>query len=365
MERGSESWFHYQHSDRQSPSLNSSSDPLVVGRQSCIPACMNPYSNEVPTNGTFPSFVFSGLPQSKASQVNEPRNWFYCLPRFRQAFVPPFNSVAKEKLPSGHVYNFGGTGTPNAGTGCMQKKFLVFDHSGDQTTLIYSSGLGTPVPCLTSLKPKLAAPHNLLKEDFGIKRDANSSFSPFLSYEHGEENLKNVESEMHEDTAELDALLYSDDDSDYSDDDEVTSTGHSPSTMTDHGIHQLLEEGEEEVASSFGPTKRRKLSDEGYDMQSPPVKDASSVKPFKISKFEDDAESCCGNFDNQVSEESNSLSGKKRSRKEKIRETVNILQSIIPGGKGKDAVVVIDEAIHYLKSLKVKAKALGLDEDAL
>lgn len=59
--------------------------------------------------------------------------------------------------------------------------------------------------------------------------------------------------------------------------------------------------------------------------------------------------------------ESGSLSGNQRSSKEKIRETISILESIIPDGKGKVTIVVIDEAIHYLRSLKDKAKALGLD----
>lgn len=373
MEKDFESWFHYQqHSNRQSACLNSLSDPLGIGKQWSTPAYMNPYTNEVPTNGTFPAFVFSGLPQSnRANQVTEPRNWFYCLPRFRQGFVPPVNSVVKEKIPFGNTDNCGVIRSHNTGTTvCTQKKFLVFDQSGDQTTLIYSSGLGTQVPYLTSINPKPPAPYDLFKEDLGIKREKASQLSPFLGYEHNEENQRDEDSEMREDTEELNALLYSDEYSEYSDDDEVTSTGHSPSTMTEHGVHQLVEEGEEEVASSFGPTKRRKLLDEGYDIpSSSPIKAGSSKEEVfkKVSELEDDAESSCGNFLDayHVPEEStNSLSGKKRSRKERIRETVSILQSIIPGGKGKDATVVIDEAIHYLKCLKVKAKSLGLEDAA-
>ncbi|KAK0576830.1 hypothetical protein LWI29_023981 [Acer saccharum] len=138
---------------------------------------------------------------------------------------------------------------------------------------------------------------------------------------------------MHEDTEELNALLYSDDDSDYTDDDEVTSTGHSPSTMTAHEKLDWFEGSTEEVASSAGPTKKRN----------------------------DDAESSCANSQYPRCGEMGSLSGNKRMRNEKIRETVNVLRSIIPGGKGKDTMVVIDEAIDYLKSLKLKAKAFGLD----
>uniref|UniRef100_A0A2P2QQZ6 BHLH domain-containing protein n=1 Tax=Rhizophora mucronata TaxID=61149 RepID=A0A2P2QQZ6_RHIMU len=51
----------------------------------------------------------------------------------------------------------------------------------------------------------------------------------------------------------------------------------------------------------------------------------------------------------------------KRMRKERIVETVSVLRNIIPDGKGKDAIVVLDEAIKHLKSLKHNVEALGLD----
>lgn len=341
------------------------SAPLDIGKQNSA-GYMNPNTNELSVNGIFPSLSFSGLPQSKASQPNEPCNWFYCLPHFRQAFSHGVNSLQKEKLPSDTADKCGRTGSPDEGTGCMQKKFLVFDQCNGQTTLIYNSGVGFPVHRLTSSNPKPPAAYDPAMADFGMKRDIFSNFAPFTSYEHHEESHgDDIESEMHEDTDELNALLYSDDDNDFSDgdgdggDDEVTSTGHSPSTMTEHGIQEWCEERGEEVASSATPTKRRKLLSGNFDIPSPV--NAPTEKLYKLSEFEDDAESSCGNFDNQDSEESNSLSGNKRSRKEKIRETVSILQSIIPGVKGKDAIVVIDEAIHYLKSLKVEAQSLGLD----
>ena len=361
MEKDFGSWFHHPDSGREAPCLDYLGAPGDVGKQNSA-ACMNPYLNELYIDGTFPPFTSSGLLQSKASQPNGPCNWFDCLPRFWQS-APGLNSLQKEKLPSDLTEKCGRTGIPTASTGCAQKKFLVFDQCDGQTTLIYNSGVGAPMQRLTSWNPKVPAAYDPLMEDLGMKKDMFSNFAPFTSYEHHEDNHgDDVETEMHEDTEELNALLYSDDENEYSDndDDEVTSTGHSPSTMTEHGIQEWLEERGEEVASSASPTKRRKLLSGDYEVPSP-VNALSSGKPRKLSEIEDDAESSCGNFDNQVSEESDSLSGKKRWRKEKIRETVSILQSIIPGGKGKDAVVVIDEAIHYLKSLKVKAKSLGLD----
>ncbi|CAI9116184.1 OLC1v1017270C1 [Oldenlandia corymbosa var. corymbosa] len=357
MEKDISSWFHVQQLERQLPNLNCLGAPLEVGQGNPLPSYMNPYLNELSINGTPPKFTFSGLPHLKACEPTQPCNWFNSLPHYPQAFTHGVNSLYKEKLSSEPIEKCGRTGLSNPGT---QKKFLVFDQSGDQTTLIYSSGLGAPVQCLTSWNAKPPAANDPVKEDVGTKRFMFPHSAPFGTNGYNEDNQGDeTESQMREDTEELNALLYSDDESESSEDDEVTSTGHSPSTMTEHGVQDGYGDSEE-VASSASPIKKRKLLNGDFDVRSP-TNVPSSEKPYKYSELEDDAESSCGNFDDQGSEESDSLSGKKRSRKEKIRETVSILRSIIPGGKGKDAMVVFDEAIHYLKSLKVKAKSLGLD----
>ena len=156
---------------------------------------------------------------------------------------------------------------------------------------------------------------------------------------------------MHEDTEELNALLYSDDDSYYTDD-EVTSAVHSPSRMT-ACPEQFEGGGTEKVASSIGPTKKRKLLDDGNDYLPLLTDAASSVNPSRCSEYVDDADSSCANME--------SSSSNKRLRIEKIHETVSVLRSLIPSGEGKDAIMVLDEAIDYLKSLKLKAKTLGLN----
>ncbi|KAF2291610.1 hypothetical protein GH714_026143 [Hevea brasiliensis] len=221
------------------------------------------------------------------------------------AFMPALNSGLKEKLVTVPCDDHKEAIAPKVEPGCQQKKFLVFDQSGKNDT--------------------------------------------------------ELQSDMHEDTEELNALLYSDDDSDSTDDDEVTSTGHSPSTMTAHNNQDWFEGSIEEVASSDGSTKKRKLFEGGYSVLPALMDTASSMKPIRSCEFEDDAESRCEDGLDWTSGEMNSEPTKKRIRKERIRETVSILQNIIPGGKGKDATVVLDEAINYLKSLKLKAKALGLD----
>ncbi|XP_016442516.2 transcription factor bHLH145-like [Nicotiana tabacum] len=360
MEKDFGSWFHHQYPDLQSAHSNFSSCGLNIGQQNSVPIYMTPHSNEVPVKGNS-HFSFYRLPESKASQPTEPCNWLYCLPRFRQGFTPVLNTVVNTKLGPQTIDNLGDKEEADASRGSAQKRFLVFDQSGGQTTLIYSSPNGTPVQCLPSRSPQPAGPCNLIKEGPHIKRNGICPSGHYFSGEYYEENYTDdVESELHEDTEELNALLYSDDDDGNSEDGDEISTGHSPSTMTAHDLPQWLDEIGEEVASSEWPNKKRKRFDGGCDVPSI-IDTATSAKPFTCSDLEDDAESSCGNSNNQVSEALVSLSGEKRPRKNEIFETISVLQKIIPGVKGKDSMVVIDEAISYLRSLKMKTESLGLD----
>lgn len=335
MEKDSNSWFHHPCLD-----LNSSG----ARPQNNFSAYMIPHYNGISTNGNFPL-------SSLANQMNEPRNWLNGLPNFHQGFDPLLKSVTKEK-----DQNLGRFGNPNTSA---DRKFLVFDQSGDQTRLLYSSGNDNPAQ---GVLPWLQKPSTAYNYQLGSRINKTSPLGCFLGNECIEDdNHRGVEeSEMREDTEELNALLYSDDDDDddgdFSEGEEEMSTGHSPSTMTAHNKPDPFGERIEEVASSDEPAKRRKVFDGSYG--APWARDNSMpTKPFGSSELEDDAESSCGNADYyQV------LSGRKRSRKEKIRETLSLLQKIIPGGKkGKDAMDVIDGTIRYLKSLKVEAKSLRLD----
>ncbi|XP_024976108.1 transcription factor bHLH145-like [Cynara cardunculus var. scolymus] len=306
MEKGFESWFQNQQIDWQSPNPNSSSAPIGLGPRVTIPSMVSP----------------------KASVRQEPCGWFYGLPRYRQGFIPAVNS----KLP---------VASPND-VGAAEKKFLVFDQSGDQTMLIYSSGVGiAPIRhhFPPSDNPKLQSGSHPLHVDECIK----------------ENDGDDSRSEMREDTEELNALLYSDDDdNDDDDENEEMSTGHSPGSVTGFVEQKRKNCEEEEAESSFGPTKRCKR-EEGVNIVNSLEDTASSGKS---------GINCLGNGGNgEFEEESNDFSaGNRRVRKEKLKETLSLLQNLIPGGKNdRNAIVVIDEAIHYLRSLKVKAKSLGLD----
>lgn len=345
-----------QHLHLLSPTLNLSGFPFMNGYLNMEPAHRYPHAVEDSSLRNLPMIPDYDFQQSKASEAIKLQNWFYHKPHFQPAFAPVSNSASKEMFPAGQS-DMGQQGSPMKGPIPSQKRFLVFDQSGDKTTLLYSSGVHTPVQFGACRAPNPPTTHNLSKEEL---RDSYYPLRPSLNDENIEDNLRDVsEDEIHEDTEELDALLCSDDDSDSSEDDE-TSTGHSPSTMTDNGIPKLVDETGEEVNSFSVPTKRHKLLD-GLDGVPSNRYAASSLKTFACSELESDAESSCGSRSNQYKEELYPRPGCKRSRRDKIHETVSILQSIIPDANGKDAIVVIDQAIHYLRSLKVKAKALGLD----
>lgn len=295
MEKGFESWFQIQQID---PNLLNASGFRHRLNSSSLGNMLSPNGN--PPESAFP-----------ASKPEDPCGWLH-------GSTPVVNSIPKGQLPEP-----------------VHKKFIVFDQSNDRTTLIYSS---IPIPYHL---PEPQFTSDLRKEVSGIEKydDTRSSNS------------------FHEDTEELKALLYSDDDGiDDSEDEEEQSTGHSPVM----GLNR--DDWPEEVASSGGCMKRRKLDSGGYDVAS--LEDtASSGKSGVNCSGEAEFSSCGNNGGNGVSDlESETFPGSKRSRKERVMETISVLQNLIPGlNNGKDAMVILDEAINYLRILKVKAKALGLD----
>ncbi|KAJ7958941.1 Transcription factor [Quillaja saponaria] len=349
------------HSDWKSPNLHSLGTALDIEKKTCVSAYVN-----LMRNGTMPMCGSLELPHLQLGQSNEPHGWFYCLPRFRQAFMPAPNATIEEKLPAAPEKTLREDMAPTIGSLYPQKQFLVFDQSGDGTTFIFNSGFGSPIQCHTSWSPQLNDA-DILKDgdELFTKRDSNHLRGPNLTDDYDENQGADVQSEMHEDTEEINALLYSDDDDDdfSAEDDEVTSTGHSPSTMAAYDKDgEFFEGNTEEVASCAGKTKKRKLSDGAFD-DVQLMDTASSLNPNGSFEYEDDSESRCNSGYKQCSGsgEADYSPGNKKIRKEKIRDALSILQSIIPGGKGKNPVVILDEAIHCLKSLKLKAQALGLE----
>ncbi|KAK8625770.1 hypothetical protein V6N13_056930 [Hibiscus sabdariffa] len=388
MREGCGSWFLQQEFE---PDLNSLAAPHPLVQPSTDPQFKSTGSHMVSITGTLPEFANPEISPLQVGQVNESRRWCYRLPRFQQGLAPApvLNSSLRLQFPANPYESHAEKITCMTGSGYAQKRFLVFDRSGDQTTLMFNSAIGTPIKC-TSGSLKSPAAWSFCDEDPMTKVNPNLHSGP-VSTNMFDENGTDAKSEMHEDTEELNALLYSDDDS-YFTDNELTSAVHSPCTMTVR--HEQLEGGTEKVASSSVLTRKRKLLDDSNDCV-PLVMDttssvfgdtesssgnkrmrlvdkiretlpllmdtASSVNPGRCCEYEDDADSSCINGPNPVYGDRDSSTGNKRMRMDKIRETVGVLRSIIPSGEGKDAIMVLDEAIDYLKSLKHKAKALGFN----
>ncbi|XP_073151895.1 transcription factor bHLH143-like [Henckelia pumila] len=344
MDKGSGSWCHYN-------SLGSAYD---IGLQNTEPVRRKLYSVEHPTMRTGPSFPSSEMQQVKASELNgsHASNSFHCWHQLHPSFTPLLYSASREKFLSGTI-NFGRKRSPTNCAAPPQKRFLVFDRSGDKTTLVYSSMMENPIrygACLVPKPPPLTHNHQIGEEPMKIFNPLN----PIMNDERIEDHSRDdTDHEICEDTEELNALLCSDTNSDYSKDDEEMSTGRSPSTMTDN---QMSEETGEEADSFTGPVKRQKLSDGSYD---PPFlrRACSSLKTYACTALDDETESSCR--DNLSPEEFGSLSCNKR--KERIQETLSMLQSIFPNLEGNNPVAFIDKTIQNLRSMKVEAKALGLD----
>ncbi|XP_074564840.1 transcription factor bHLH145-like [Curcuma longa] len=203
-----------------------------------------------------------------------------------------------------------------------EKRYLVFDQLRDGRNFGFSSS-SVPIPCIDSENPGF---------------DVQGSTEPNTSDWHGSE-------EIHENTEEIDALLYSDSDDSHVVDE--ASTGSSPI--------EVVEKTVSEVASSVLSAKRKRADDEFdasvTDTASSQVLHFSNISTDNGNKEDDNSASICFEvIDNQIEET-------RQLKRAKIQETVGLLRKIIPGGNAMDAITVLDKAINYLKSLKLKAKS--------
>lgn len=339
----------------QLPNLDGMSTPLEPALVGCLPACINPGSCMISANMAMPGFSLQGIANLKCRETNEPQGLPQRSPPHFQNLLASTDLYLKENQ-SVFPHGLGGNSAPNAFPG--SRRFVVFDQSGNDTRLIYSSLYSIlPKPTMAATKPIHGG--HLHHEGYAAKLD---QIKLKVNEKMDENQLVGEESEMHEDTEEINALLYSDED-DYSDDnnddnDEVTSTGHSPALVRgSYVMKEQVEEITDEVASSDGLNKRQKLLDGGYKKASAPGTD-SSEKVEGHPGYGSDAESSYA-FGKTQEGEMDSICGSKQFKKDKVRATLKILESLIPGAKGKDPLLVLDVAIDYLKSLKLNAITLG------
>lgn len=121
---------------------------------------------------------------------------------------------------------------------------------------------------------------------------------------------REVHSVIKEDSADIDLLLSFEDEDDY--------------------------EGEEELSTAR--TYRNDTSD---------TADSCSSRSRKSSRL-------------GLSSFSHKSSGSSERKREKMRKMVNSLRGIVPGGNRMNTVAVIDEAVKYLKSLKVELQKVSV-----
>ncbi|KAK1567590.1 hypothetical protein Q3G72_013946 [Acer saccharum] len=331
------------------------------GQPECLPTNINPGTCMFPENVSLPGFAVPGLAKLKTEQTNGANMLLKMFPSHFHTLVPNTLSYLEEKQ-SAFTCGFTREAMPNATLGSLQKGLLVFDQSGNGTRLLYSSVFPSVLsPPVVTRNPSSGFG---LPEEQAVKIGQFNPENPIFSEDSDENHICVDESEMHEDTDEINALLYSDEDDGYSDDDddddEVMSTDHSPiANEGSYKKHERIETITEEIATSDSSNKRQKLLDGGYNKSSEIVT-ACLVKLEGSNEYDHDAESSYVDGRTQREEEEGSILGNERSRKGKIRETLRILESIIPSVKGKDPLLVLDEAIDFLQSLKLKAKALGV-----
>ncbi|XP_077249150.1 uncharacterized protein LOC143888591 [Tasmannia lanceolata] len=205
-------WHYRQHSPWYSLNLNCHSIPSDPGQQN-INQMMFP-SYMASTSRTLSGFAASELSPLKSVVFNEPQAWYCYDTRQNVTRAPKMLGESSVVSPCGKT-------TTNLGSATANKGLLSFDQSGNQTSLIFSS-FGPPFQHPKPINASGCCAELPINKDSPIPDHGKTvswcgeSDETHVTGEH--------ESEIHEDTEEFDALLYSDE----TDDDEVISTGHSP-----------------------------------------------------------------------------------------------------------------------------------------
>ncbi|KAK9690599.1 hypothetical protein RND81_09G139900 [Saponaria officinalis] len=234
-----------------------------------------------------------------------------------------------------------------------ERKFLVFDQSGNETRLMFSSVTPTLCPMWNPqvVSAKQFDTSKLLGGQAG-KDEHVCTKTSVICEESGENESLDEELEMREDTEEINALLYSDDDdedNEYEDeDDDVVSSGRSPL--------ERESDIDDEVAISSVSSKRRKTLEGGHEkvaLINTTISEERNSASEKIHSTD---------FVSAVDEGTIPNLGSKRPRKDKIDVTLKVLESLLPGLNNKNPVVILDEAIRYLKCLKYNAESTSLDD---
>ncbi|KAL2936776.1 hypothetical protein RDABS01_020225 [Bienertia sinuspersici] len=358
VELSSSSWLYQHHPPLESSAFTSSCmiAPVEHRQRESLPASINPckVSANLGSNG----FELSGLTE-RGLTFEGNGSLQNCSSHFQTPLIQ--NQCHGAHFPARVCEKPLTSELPSS----QQKKFLIFDQSGNETRLVFSSlcprveNLTTPpnaYPAWNLPEEPFGAYHHYLAKKQGKTTEQAWTKTPALCEESGENEIIDEVSEMREDTDEINALLYSEDDdgNDYCDDedDDEVSSGHSPLVKEiKDGKKQEEEENEKdfnnEVASLERSSKRQKAFHGVHNRtwQSPMYEDIND-----------------GDSIGALNEGVCPVIGSKRPRKDKIHDTLRVLESIIPGLNSEDPLVILDEAISYLKGLKYNAKTMSSDD---
>lgn len=109
----------------------------------------------------------------------------------------------------------------------------------------------------------------------------------------------------------------------------------------------LEEEDDDEEEVSTGRTVGN------YGNSSPDSYSTSSSRPRKMRSSIQKSFPCSSGG-------GSSSSGNSEKKRRRMKKMLTALRGIVPGGDRMDSVTVLDEAVRYLKSLKVEVKKLGI-----
>lgn len=204
---------------------------------------------------------------------------------------------AKSSRPCNHAIEF----QPSE---VCPKNFIIFDQNDHRSQIMFHPAVAHKFTCPPGLT--IRPTYNFEKKDTinkGIEIEVSSSI-------------------LKEDSADIDALLSleeDDEEEEYEDEEEVSTAR----TNTNYGNDSP------EPCSRYVSKPSRKIR----------VSSSSSI---------------------QKSSSSSGSSCNSERKRMKMKKMVKVLRGIVPGGNQMNTVAVLDEAVRYLKSLKVEVQKLGV-----
>lgn len=178
------------------------------------------------------------------------------------------------------------------------KNFIIFDQAGHRSQVLYN-----PAVAHNHIGPSLNIHGTYIQENFERTGTYNVE--------------REISSSLKEDSDDIDALM-------------------------------SMEEEEEEQEECDGDEVSTARTCRNYGSSSPDSCSSYGAKPIKNGSSV------------QKGSTSGSSSSNSERKRQKMKKMVKTLRGIVPGGDQMNTVTVLDEAVRYLKSLKVEVQKLGV-----